>query len=604
MATRDADAVGTIVDAASVHFGEAIAGTRIGAWRLVGVLGRGGMGEVYLAERADEEFTQRVAIKMVGGFGITPGLVERFRLERQILANLEHPNIARLLDGGTTAGGVPYLVMEFVDGEALIDFVERRDFSLRACLLLFLKICDAVQYAHRKLVIHRDIKPSNVLVGQDGEPKLLDFGIAKLLDADAGEALTQVESRIMTPEYASPEQLSGAPVTTSTDVYGLGLLLYQLLTGALPYDLASRTSPEIREIICNTEPVAPSRAAANRGHIERGAKLRGDLDNIVMMALRKDPQRRYATVRELAADIEHFLANRPVVARGDVWSYRAGKFIRRNASALAVAAVVLGAIAAQTVFYTQELTRERDHALEERRVAESTTDFLVGLFDVNDPKNTRGDTITAREILDVGAAKLRDELRDDADVRARLLQTVGRVYERLGLYDEAEPLMHEAVELNRELFDGGSVRLVDSLNELAWLHYRREAWPQAKALAEETLALQRAATGGIDTAAMVRTLNMLGTVTYFQDDHEGSLDYYQQALALLDGPEHESSAVRGGTLNHLGIVYTDLSRYDDADAGVPRIVVDTAANSRRRTPGYCDRTCQSRGLLREYPPIR
>jgi len=564
---RDSDALTHIVDEAGADWSAgSVAGKRVGPYRLVDVIGEGGMGQVFLAERADEEFEQRVAIKMANWLRVNPDILARFQLERQILAGLEHPNIARLLDGGRTGEGVPYLVMEYVDGESILNYAEARALPVDERLDLFLAICDAVQYAHGKLVVHRDLKPSNVLVTDEGAPKLLDFGIAKLLDpGSAGEAVTRAEVRIMTPEYASPEQLSGQPVTTATDVYGLGLLLYQLLTGTLPFDLGSRTSPEIRDIVCQTSPTLPSLAADIAGQGGLASRLRGDLDNIILMALRKDPERRYATVKELADDVRHYRANEPVRARGDSWAYRSGKFLRRHHAAVAATVLVAAAVATQTAFYTQRLAAERDVALHERQVAESTTDFLVDLFDVSDPANSSGEDVTARAVLDAGAKRIRDELKDDDEIRGRMLQTIGRVYERLGHYDEARELMEEAVELNRAVLEPTDARFIDGMNELSWLHYRAENWDAARAVAEEALALQRSAAGG-DTPEMARTLNMMGTVVYYQDDMQGSLVYYDRALATLAGPEWRDDPLRATTLNHLGIVYDMLSRYDEAEA--------------------------------------
>lgn len=560
--------IGSMDDAvreAAADFEHIVASSdRVGPYRLLDIIGQGGMGHVYLAERADDEYEQRVAIKMANWLGASPELIERFRLERQILAHLEHPNIARLLDGGRTDTGVPYLVMEFVDGRSILDYGKDEALTLRQRLELFLKICNAVQYAHSKLVIHRDLKPSNVLVKSDGTPKLLDFGIAKLMDSNAGGGLTRADMRILTPEYASPEQMLGAPVTTATDIYGLGLMLYQLLSGSLPFDLSSRTSLQIRDLVCNTVPDSPSVAAAGTGNRARSAQLRGDLDNIVMIALRKEPERRYATVKDLADDIRNFLGNKPVAARGDDWSYRTGKFLRRHRIAVvATTAVVLAALV-QTLFYTQKLAEERDYALEERRVAESTTNFLVDLFNVSDPGQAAGADISAREVLDLGAVRIRNELTEDNAIRARMLQTIGRVYERLGLYDDAEALMEEAVGLNRELYTPRDRLLIDSLDELAWLYYRRENWKAAFDTASEALELQREVAGG-DGPTMARTLNHLGTITYYLDDYDASLDYYQRALAVLNSPEWQKSELRGTTLNHLGIVYDTLGQHAESE---------------------------------------
>lgn len=562
--TRSVDTIDGIVhDATADATPELVGERRVGPYRLLEIIGQGGMGQVYLAERADQQFEQQVAIKMANWVGATDELLQRFRQERQILAHLEHPNIARLLDGGQTDDGQPYLAMEYVEGESILDYGQSTQHSIHDRLQLFLKICGAVQYAHSKLVIHRDIKPSNVLVTVDGIPKLLDFGIAKLLDS--GVDVTRADARMLTPEYASPEQLTGAPVTTATDIYGLGMLLYQLLSGSLPFDLSSSASPQIRELICNTEPEIPSAMARQSGNSHRAAGLRGELDNIVMMALRKDPLRRYATVKDFADDVRNFLANKPVVARGDGWAYRSRKFLQRNRVAVLATGLIVSLTAAQTVFYTSELAAERDNALAERQVAESTTEFLVDLFNVSNPGESLGETITAREVLDQGAVRIRNELKDDDAIRARMLQTIGRVYERLGLYDPARELMQEAVELNRRTLDTADRTYIDGLDELAWLHYRQENWQAAFNTASESLELQRAAAGG-DDASMARTLNHLGTITYYLDDYDASLGFYERALAALDTPDMRDSDLRGTTLNHMGIVYATLARFDEAEA--------------------------------------
>ena len=564
--TESGDAIQSEMLRAGQSVADAFEQRTIGAYRLIKPIGRGGMGQVFLADRDDDEFEQRVAIKLTHWIGSDDELTERFRQERQILANLDHPNIARLLDGGRTEDGQPFIVMEYVDGESIADFARREAVSVQQRLSLFVAICDAVQYAHSQLVIHRDIKPSNVMVTQDSQPKLLDFGIAKLLDESSQPELTRADMRPLTPEYASPEQLTGAPVTTATDVYGLGVLLYQLLSGELPFDLSSKTSPQIVEMVCRTEPAAPSAAARVAGHRSRATKIAGELDNIVLMAMRKDPGRRYATVKDLADDVRAYLNNEPVSARGDSWSYRSSKFLRRHRLAMLAAGAVIVAGGAQTLFYTQQLATERDLAFQERQVAESTTDFLVDLFNVSRPGESLGETITAREVLDRGAVRIRDELTEDDRIRARMLQTIGAVYQRLGLYDDAEALMQEAVKLNRLHRSSEDRLFIDSLDELAWLHYRRENWQAAYDTALESLELQREANGGQDAPTMARTLNHLGTITYYLDDYEGSLGYYQRALAVLNNDEMRDSEVRGTTLNHMGIVYATLSRFKESEA--------------------------------------
>jgi serine/threonine protein kinase len=324
-----------------------VEGERIGPYRMVREIGRGGMGAVYLAERADDQYRKQVAIKLVRRGLDTAEILRRFLAERQILANLDHPNIARLLDGSTTEDGLPYIAMEYVEGLPLVDYCDRHALAITERLKLFRTVCSAVHYAHQNLVIHRDLKPGNILVTTDGVPKLLDFGIAKVFRAEAqdGDA-TRTELRALTPEYASPEQLRGERVTTASDVYSLGVILYQLLTGLRPYQFKTADPMERLRTICDQQPEKPSAAVEARMKNEsRKAKaarfhpaspglhpaaLRGDLDNIVLMAMRKEPQRRYSSVEQFADDLRRHLENLPVLARKDTFAYRAAKLIRRN----------------------------------------------------------------------------------------------------------------------------------------------------------------------------------------------------------------------------------------------------------------------------------
>lgn len=314
-------------------------GRRVGAYELQRELGRGGMGTVYLAARADAQFRKQVAVKLIKRGMDTEAVLQRFRTERQILAQLEHPHIARLLDGGTTDDGLPYLVMEYIDGEPLFDYASARQLSIRERLKLFCLVCSAVQYAHQNLVIHRDLKPSNIMVTADGTPKLLDFGVAKLLHAEPAEApidATSAGLRPMTPEYASPEQVQGELLTTATDVYSLGVILYGLLTGRRPYRLSSNTPEELIRVICEQEPAKPSTAA------ERDAERHdADLDNIVLKALRKQPSERYPSVEQFSDDVRRYLDGLPILARPSTIGYRAGKFARRHRTAMAAAALIV-----------------------------------------------------------------------------------------------------------------------------------------------------------------------------------------------------------------------------------------------------------------------
>ena len=317
---------------------------RIGPFRVVREIGRGGMGRVYLGERADGQFEQRVAIKLIQH--ATPGVLRRFVEERRILALLEHPGIARLVDGGLTAAGLPYFAMELVEGEPIDRYCEARDLTVDQRLALFAGVCDAVGYAHQRLVIHRDLKPSNILVTADGQVKLLDFGIAKLLGPSDRDDMTRTGFLIMTPEFAAPEQIRGAPVSTATDVYSLGVLLYLLLTGGRPYDLRGRSPAEVERIVCVDLPTRPSSKVLPV--VGRG--LRGDLDLIVMTALQKEEGRRYQSPAALAEDLRRFRQGRPILARPDSARYRLDKFLRRNRTTVATAAVAVAALVGATAF--------------------------------------------------------------------------------------------------------------------------------------------------------------------------------------------------------------------------------------------------------------
>ncbi len=352
-------------------------GLQLGGYRIVREIGRGGMGTVYLAERADDEFEKRVAIKVIKRGMDSADILQRFRHERRILAALEHPNIAQLLDGGSMPDGRPYLVMEFVDGEPLVDHCNRLHLNARERCSIFAKVCDAVAFAHRNLVVHRDLKPCNILVKADGTPKLLDFGIAKLIEPGTEPGQTMMEYRVLTPEYASPEQLLGLPVTTASDVYALGAVLFHLLAGSGPHVFTSRTFEDFRRTVCETATERPSR----RADPVLAGQIHDELDRIVMMALRKEPERRYASVDQLREDIERHFSGRPVLAHGDSVGYRAGKFLRRHSWAVAAAAMVAASILGGSLVAVHEAKlaaaertiaiAERDRAEVQRRNAES-----------------------------------------------------------------------------------------------------------------------------------------------------------------------------------------------------------------------------------------
>jgi len=428
------------------------AGQRIGAYRIIEEIGRGGMGEVYRAVRADGEFTKEVALKTVRvGYDVS-SVLERFRNERQILASLDHSNIARLYDGGTSAEGIPYLVMELVDGIPIDSFCDAGKLNITRRLELYLEVCSAVQYAHQRLVIHRDLKPGNILVTKEGIPKLLDFGIAKILDPATITDVTIV--RPMTPEYASPEQIRGEPITTASDVYSLGVVLYQLLTGRSPYRMATRTPHELSHAITETEPERPStailreitaKASAGRAPEQLSdtreatlaklqRRLSGDLDNILLKALRKEPQRRYASVEQFAEDLRRHLDGRPVSARKDSWSYRSGKFIKRHKAAVAAAVLMAATLVAGVVATVREAkVAERNRLRAEKRFDDVRKLSNSLIFEIHDSIERLPGATPARKLLLDRAVEYLDKLSSEASGDPALQRELAWGYQRLAV---------------------------------------------------------------------------------------------------------------------------------------------------------------------------
>ena len=428
------------------------AGRRIGVYQVLEEIGRGGMGEVYRAVRADGQYTKEVAIKLVRGGGDSHSLLERFRNERQILASLDHPNIARLLDGGTDEGGAPYLVMELIEGARIDTYCDEHRLTITERLRLFAHVCEAVQFAHQRLVIHRDIKPSNVLVTKEATPKLLDFGIAKLLDPATSEQTTMTQA--MTPDYASPEQIRGEPITTASDVYSLGVVLYQLLTGRSPYPGDTRSAHELARAICDTEPGRPSTVVSRpqtRGDAKNASdpgqasltregspaklqrRLAGDLDAILLMALRKEPARRYGSVEQFAEDIQRHLEGRPVRARKGSWSYRAEKFVRRHKVGMAAAAVVLLAIAGGVGATVREARIAQANARRAQKRFDDVRKLANSiLFEVHDSIQHLAGSTPARELIVKRALEYLDSLSQEAGTDMSLRRELAFAYEKVG----------------------------------------------------------------------------------------------------------------------------------------------------------------------------
>jgi eukaryotic-like serine/threonine-protein kinase len=583
---------------------EPAADEHIGPYRLLRRIGRGGMGIVYLAERDDGQFRRRVAIKVLPSGAHDLQLYRRFLAERQILASLDHTNIARLLDGGMTDGGLPYLVLEYVEGLPITEYCNRHRHNVGERLELFRTVCEAVHFAHRNLVIHRDIKPGNIFVGEDGVVKLLDFGIAKLLNPGLFPVplpVTRTEHRALTPEYASPEQLRGDPITTASDVYSLGVVLYELLAGRHPYRLTRRSQEEIIRAVCERDPERPSTRVTQADSVESREgvvdttaetigearsttpdrlrrRLRGDLDAIIMMALRKEPDRRYASADLLSADIARYLGELPVLAHRGSHAYRFGKLVRRHrlgAAATVVVAVSLAGGAGIALWQASVAGRERDvaetarlqtqNALDESR---AVTNFLMGLFEASSPGETLGDTVTARELLERGVQRA-DQLAASPPVQARMLDVIGRVYERMGHYTRATATLERGLEVRRASSGDRSLDVAESLAHLGQAELQRGEYVSAIGHTTEALDIRRERLGAADTLT-TRTMVDLGGLLIYRGRLDESEALFREALALQEarlGPDHPDVAA---TLIVLGSAMHRQGREEEAESMLRR----------------------------------
>ena len=585
-------------------------GRRIGPYRIERPLGRGGMATVFLAVRADD-YTQKVALKLVSWDMDRKEIQDRFYNERQILANLQHPMIARLLDGGTTDDGRPYFIMEHVEGEPIDRYCQRHQLSIRQRLELFGHVCSAVHSAHQNLVVHRDLKPSNILVTADGTPRLLDFGIAKLLEPDlaARNVATMPGTSPMTPAYASPEQVMGEPITTACDVYALGVLLYKLLTNRLPYRLKAGNYGEMVRVICMQEPKKPSHAvklasavpvppgtteaavpaavdSADAGPDEdteaeppRGDEtqtvigpapdrrlrrqrrlLAGDLDAIVLKAIRKEPKHRYGSAIELAEDVRCHLMGLPVVARQGTWLYYAGKFVRRNRLALAVMFLIAGLAVTTTVLWRKAVD-EQAQAVRERTRAERVSAFLENLFKSADPDQAKGETLTVREILDQGKERITGELESEPEIRADILTTLGTVYHSLGLYGQSREVLEEALRVRRIANPAEHQEMAIDINNLASVLYSQKDYPAAERYFREALAMKQRL--GLGTAGIANTMQNLASALAQQGHLKEAERIYQQVLEMhrnLAGPESAKVATSLYSLGALAARQGDFGK--------------------------------------------
>jgi len=572
---------------------QSLKGQVVGAYRLVSPIGEGGSGSVWLAERCDGRFHGQAAVKLLNVSLIGPAGEDRFRREGTILAHLRHPRIAHLIDAGITTTGQPYLVIEHVDGQTIDKYCEERGLPIEARLRLFLDVLEAVAHAHANLIVHRDIKPANVLVSTNGQVKLLDFGIAKLVEtdtewADAGVVDSSELGRIggavaMTPEYAAPEQFAGGRVTTATDVYALGVLLYVLLGGRHPLSEAAGDRAALMRAVIGTEPAPlPAVVAATpvnelqRRHAERCGTtpdrlrrlLRGDLDAIVAKAMMKDAADRYPSVTTFADDLRRHLRHEAVTARPATLRYTTLKFARRHATGLGSFMVVVLLVAGLTGLYTRRLAAERDRAERERARSAKVSDLLMGLFTSVDPyqPGVQPREPTVRALLDAGAARVQNELIGDPTLQAEMLTLMGRTYRRLGVYEQAQGLLEQALATNVELYGSDDVRVAQALEQLGGALAEKGDYPAGARSLERALAIRRARVGEADADVAV-TLSELGRVYQDQGLNARAEPLHREALAIrrhVLGDLHRETAVSLSDLASVLRLNGDLPRAETA----------------------------------------
>ncbi len=578
---------------------EVVLGT-IGAYRLLRQIGQGGMSTVYLAVRADDAFRHRVVIKVIRRGLESEAMIRRMEVERQILASLNHPNIARLFDGGATDDGLPYFVMEYIEGSTIDAHCAHNQLSVDGCIDLFLAVCDAVRHAHQNLVVHRDLKPANIMVTTDGQPKLLDFGIAKMLNPGLGLGSldpTATRQSALTPNYASPEQIRGKQITTASDVYSLGVVLYRLLTGHLPYDFQGLSPSQVERLILASEPVKPSTRAgdgtgkaepaadqrgntdgetrsprASRGTAPRKAgsderrrrALAGDLDAIVLKTLRSTLGDRYSSVEQLSADLERYRQGRPVLARQGTWGYHARKFVHRHrAGVLAGSAIalLLAALVTTIVWHSVRVTRERDETRLEIDKKRQVQSLILEIFQHSHPYAELGSELTVHEALERSVPLLRSRLVNQPAVRAELLFTSGSILAELGKQVPARVEIEEALRLRRELHGDDHPEVLRTQNVLVFVLTEFEELDAAEALAQKTVAAARRLED--NDALLVESLTELAYVLCYRDRYRIAEPPAAEALTLAQAMP-ASTEREISPLEYLGRIRASQGQYQEA----------------------------------------
>jgi serine/threonine-protein kinase len=560
------------------------AGQTIAHYHIVSLIGSGGMGEVYLAQ--DHQLDRRVALKLVRRSLASDDMLRHFKREEHLLASLNHPNIAQLYGSGLTADGVPFFVMEYVEGQRLDDYCNDRKLETKERLQLFRKVCSAVTYAHQRLVIHRDLKPANVRVTAEGEPKLLDFGIAKLIDVDNAQSsgMTLTLQGVMTPEYASPEQVRGATMTTASDVYSLGVVLYELLTGRRPYRLTSRRPEELSRAITEQTPARPSSMSTLR----QPQSLRGDLDNIVLMAMRKEPARRYESAAQFSADIQRHLEELPVVARQDTFTYRASKFIRRHRVAVAAAFLILLSLVGGIIATTWQAQAARH----ERAKAEDVKNALVRMLNYSNPivfSPQNNGQKTVKEILDETAKQLENgEFSNQPEIKVELEQIIAECYYGQGNYALASKYTQEYLDLHRKLYGENDIKTLAASERRAFMLFGEGKLTESEKHYRKILPLMRneKRKGNIKAENLAGALDNFGYLRRTQGDSKEAELSFRESLALSSQMPKESLYIIGPTRSTLASTLADQGRFEEALQTAREAVAEYRQREESDTPNF------------------
>lgn len=536
--------------------------TQIGYYSIKKRIGIGGMGEVYLADRTDGKFHQNVALKLMRHSVSSHDQERRFEQERTILSSLNHPNIARLLDGGISEDGRSYYVMEYVDGIPITEYCSKHNLTISERLALFKQVCKAVQYAHSNFIVHRDLKPDNLLVKNNGIVKILDFGIAKMIDDSLDEKSmhqTSVGLRMLSLKHAAPEQLTLEPITTATDVYSLGVLLYQLLTDSHPYDLKEKNLQESEYIIRNQEPRRPS-LVSKRWQ----SKLKGDLDSIILKALRKEPQERYESAQNLLKDIERYEKSIPVTARHDSIPYSTRKFIKRHTIPLLFTFLIFVIVIGFTLFYTHRISQEKQLAELQAQKAEQITLFLMDMFEANSPSQTGGEILNLQNMLLRGESEA-GKLEGYPEIQAQMYEVIGEIYRRLGQYDKSESLLRQSLQVRQELYGNYHPETVSVFDKLGLLLINKGNFFKADSILSLSLEIREnhlQSTG----PALAQTLSNLAYVTRRRGDYITAEEMYRRSLAIREehlGPDHPLTLEN---MNSLGVVLHYKGKYRETES--------------------------------------